>query len=168
MFSTIPKSFDIFFIIATTATSVTFAVTVVNVIAIPSSTGIAGGMTVFKRVICELVMEKQYRLEKRYERAQQTIIFFDKLNRNCWLDNDIDKGKWVFCYSFQRSKRENINDSLSKPKFWSWFFSVTKYRYESEFLTKTNSESFFVEFFRENLREFVWILVKMTVFLWRM
>ena len=82
---TIIKSHDTFIIIATTSSSFKLSPTRIGLIVIPISSGIACGLTFCNKVIDEIVMQKINKYKKQYERSQQTIKSFEKLNRKIKL-----------------------------------------------------------------------------------
>ena len=77
--TTILKSFDTFLIIATTSSSITLSLAGIGLIRIPISTATACGVSIGKKVIYELIINKDNKYKKQYERDQQTITSFDKL-----------------------------------------------------------------------------------------
>ena len=73
--TTISNSFDTFVIIATTSSSITLSVTSIGLIDIPISTRIASGLTITKKIIYEIVIEKYNEYKNQYRKDQQTIHF---------------------------------------------------------------------------------------------
>ena len=92
--TTILKSFDTFAIIATTSSSVTLSFTGIGLMAIPTSTSVACGLTISNKVIYEIIINKYNNNKKQYERDQQTMKSFDKLYRKSLQDNVIDKSEF--------------------------------------------------------------------------
>ena len=88
------KSFDTFVIIATTSSSITLSLIGIGLIAIPISTATACGLSIGKKVINELLINKNNKYKKQYEKDQQTIKSFDKLYRKSLQDNVIDENEY--------------------------------------------------------------------------
>ena len=77
--TTILKSFDTIVIIATTSTSITLSLTGFGLIVIPISSSIACGLTITHKVLYGIVIQKNDKYKKLYEKDNQTIKSFDKL-----------------------------------------------------------------------------------------
>ena len=75
------KSFDTFVIIATTSGSLTLSLTGFGLIAIPKTTASAYALSNGNKVICEVIINKNNKYKKKYERHQLTNKSFDKLYR---------------------------------------------------------------------------------------
>ena len=69
--TTLLKSFDTIVIIATTSTSITFSLTRVELIVIPISTTSTCAISIGKKVIYEIVMQKY----NRYKKINKSLIF---------------------------------------------------------------------------------------------
>ena len=111
--TTILKSFDTFVIIATTSSSITLSLTGIGLIAIPISTAIACGLSIGNKVLYEIIINKYNKYKKLYERDQNTIKTFDKLNRKSLQDNVIDKTEYQsLCNIFTKYVNENKNESF--------------------------------------------------------
>ena len=91
MTTTIPKSIDTFFIIATTSSSIALSLTGIGLIVIPISTATACGLSIGNKVLYDVIMNNYNKYEKEYERDQLTIKSFDKLYRKSLQDNIINK-----------------------------------------------------------------------------
>ena len=101
--TTMLKSFDTFVVFATTSTSVSLSVTTIGLIVKPILTGVRCGLTIGNKVILEVFLQKCNKHKKHYERAEQTVIFFDKLYRKCLPDDVIDKQEYGFlCNIFNK------------------------------------------------------------------
>ena len=111
--TTILKSFDTFVIIATTSSSITLSLTGIGLIVIPISTATACGLSIGNKVLYEIIIDKHNNYEKLYERDQQTIESFDKLQRKSLQDNVIDKTEYEsLCNNFTKYVDENKNESF--------------------------------------------------------
>ena len=73
------KSFDIFVIIATTSSSVILSLTGNSLIAIPVSTASSCALSIGKKDIYEIIINKYNKDKKQFEKDQQTFRNFDKL-----------------------------------------------------------------------------------------
>ena len=93
--NTVLESVDSIVIIATTSTSITLSITVVGLIILPISAGIACTLSLCNKVLRKLVINKDNKYKKQYERDQQTIKSFDKLYRKSLKHNIIDKTVFV-------------------------------------------------------------------------
>ena len=89
--NTILESVDSIVIIGATSTSITLSITVVGLIILPISAGIACGLSLDNKVLHKLIINKYNKNKKQYERDQQTIKSFDKFYRKSLQDNVIDK-----------------------------------------------------------------------------
>ena len=94
MLTTILKSFDTFVNIASTTSSITLSLTGNSWVGIPTSTGIACGLTISNKVIYEIVMQKYKKYNKHYEKDQQTIKSFDKSFRRSLQGNITHKSEY--------------------------------------------------------------------------
>ena len=113
MLTTILKSFDTFVIIGTTSSSITLSLTGIGLIAIPTSSGIACGLTISNKLLYELVMKKYNKYKKQYQKDELTIKSFDKLYRKCLQDNIIDKVEYEsLCNVFNKYIEEKKDDSF--------------------------------------------------------
>ena len=75
--TTILKSFDTIVIIATASSSITLSLTRFGLIVIPISCSIACGLSITKKVLYEIVMQKYNKYKKLYEKDQKTIKSFN-------------------------------------------------------------------------------------------
>ena len=92
--TTILNSFDTFVIIATTSSSITLSLRGLGLIVIPVSTASACALSIGYKVIYEIIINKDNKYKKQYEKDQQTIKSSDKLYRNYLQDNVIDKNEY--------------------------------------------------------------------------
>ena len=107
------KSFDTFVIIAKTSTSITLSLTGIGLIAIPISTATACGLSMGNKVLYEVIINKDNKYKKQFEKDQQTIEIFDKLYRRSLQDNIIDKTEYAtLCNNFTKYFDENKNESF--------------------------------------------------------
>ena len=82
-------------------------------IAIPISTATACGLSIGKKVLYEIIINKYNKYKKLYERDQNTIKSFDKLYRKSLQDNVIDKTESEsLCNIFTKYINENKNESF--------------------------------------------------------
>ena len=111
--NTILESVDSIVIIGATSTSITFSITGIGLIILPISGGIACGLSLGNKIFHKLIINKYNKYKKQYERDQNTIKSFDKLNRNSIPDNIFDKAEYEnLCNIFTRYVDENKNESF--------------------------------------------------------
>ena len=111
--TTILKSFDTFVIIATTSSSITLSLTGIGLIVITISTATACGLSIGNNLLYEIIINKNNKYKKLYERDQQTIKSFDNLYRKSLQDNVIDKTEYDgLCNIFIKYVDENKNESF--------------------------------------------------------
>ena len=107
------ESVDSIVIIATTSTSITLSITGVGLIILPISAGIAFGLSLGNKVLHKLIINKNIKYKKQYERDQNTIKSFEKLYRKSLQDNIIDKTEYeILCNIFTKYVDENKNESF--------------------------------------------------------
>ena len=112
-FNTVLESVDSIVIITATSTSITLSVTGVDLNILPISAGIACGISLGKKVLHKLFINKYNKYKKQYERDPTTIKSFDKIYRKSLQDNVIDKtGYESLCNIFTRYVDENKNESF--------------------------------------------------------
>ena len=110
--NTILESVDSVVIIGATSTSITLSVTVVGLIILPISAGIACALSLGNKILHKIIIHKYNKYKKLYERDQNTIKSFDKLYRKSLQDNIIDKTEYENLYNiFTRYVDENKNES---------------------------------------------------------
>ena len=80
--------------IAATPFSITLSVTSIGLIIFPISAGIACTLSLGNKAIHKMIINKQNKYKKHYEKDQRTIKFFDKLYRNSLQDNVIKKNEY--------------------------------------------------------------------------
>ena len=88
--TTILRSLDTIVIIARTSSSITLSLTGIGLIVIPISTASARALSIGKKVIDEIVMQKYNKYKKQNGKDQHKIKFFDKLLRKSLQDIIID------------------------------------------------------------------------------
>ena len=111
--TTILKSFDTLVIITTTLSSITLSLTRVGLIVIPISTATACGLSIANKVLYEIIINKNNKYKKEYERDQNTTKSFDNFYRKSLQDNVIDKTEYQnLCNNFTKYVGENKNESL--------------------------------------------------------
>ena len=86
--TTIIKSFDTF---AKTSSFITFSLTVIGLIAIPTSTALACGSSSDNKGIYEFFINKYNECKIQYGKDQITTKFSDKLYRKSLQENEIEK-----------------------------------------------------------------------------
>ena len=80
--NTILESVDSIVIIAATSTSTTLSITVIGLIILPISAGIACTISLGNTTLHKLIVNKYNKYKKLYERDQNTIRSFDKNIQN--------------------------------------------------------------------------------------
>ena len=112
--NTILESLDKIVIIGATSTSITLSVTGVGLIILPISAGIACTLSLCNKILHKLIINKNNKYKKQYERDQNTIKSFDKLYRKSLQDNIIDKKEYeALCNIFTKTVDQNKNESFS-------------------------------------------------------
>ena len=128
------ESVDSIIIIGATSTSITLSVTGVGLIILPISASIACGLSLGNKVLHKLIINKYNENKKQYERVQQSIKSFDKLNRKLLQDNIIDKTEYdSLCIIFTKYVDENKNESFfinMNIKIKLIFFSHNKIKFQ--------------------------------------
>ena len=113
--NTVLESVDSIVIIAATSTSITLSITGIGLIVLPISAGIACGLSLGKKLLHKLIINKYNKYKKQYERDLQSIKYFDKLYRKSKQDNIIDKTEYESpCNIFTKYVDENKNESFLK------------------------------------------------------
>ena len=111
--NTILESVDSMVIIAATSTSIILSITGIGLIILPISAGIACTLSLGNKVLHKLILNKDNKYKKQYERDQLTIKSFDKLYRKSLQDNVIDKNEYEsHCNIFTKYINENKNESF--------------------------------------------------------
>ena len=111
--NTILESVDSIVIIGAISTSITLSITGIGLIILPISAGIACNLSLGNKVLHKLIINKNNKYKKEYERDQQTIKSFDKLYRKSLKDNVIDKSEYEsLCNVFTRYVDENKSGSF--------------------------------------------------------
>ena len=73
MFDTKIKAFDTFVIIARTSSSITLSVTGIGLLVIPISTATACRLSIGKKILHEIVMQKYKKYKKQYGKDQKQL-----------------------------------------------------------------------------------------------
>ena len=108
--NTILESVDSIVIIRVTSTSITLSVTSIGLIILPISAGFAKTLSLGNKL---LIINKNNKYKKLYERDQQTIKSFDELYRKSLQDNLIDKNEYeTLCDIFTKYVDENKKESF--------------------------------------------------------
>ena len=111
--NTVLESVDSIVVIGATSTCIILSVTGVGLIILPISDGIACTLSLSKKVLHKLIINKNNKYKTQYERDQQTIKSFDKLYRKSLQDNIIDKIEYEsLCNIFTKYVDENKNESF--------------------------------------------------------
>ena len=97
--TTIIKSIDTFVNIATTSSSITLSLLGIDLIAIPISTATAFALPIFNDVLNEIIINKNIKHKKQYEKNQQIIESFENLYRNSLQDNVINISEYESLYN---------------------------------------------------------------------
>ena len=111
--NTVLESVDSVVIIGAASTSITLSITGVGLIILPISAGIPCTLSLGNKILHKLIINKNNKYKKPYEKDQQTIKSFDKLYRNSLQDNIIDKTEYEsLCKIFTKYIGENKNESF--------------------------------------------------------
>ena len=92
--NTILQSVNSIIVIAATSTSITLSITGIGLIILPLTAGIACTLSLGNKILHKIIINKYNKYKKLYERDQNTIKSFDKLNRKSLQDNIIDKTEY--------------------------------------------------------------------------
>ena len=110
--NTVLELIDSIVIIGATSTSIILSVTGFGLIILPISAGIACTLSLGNRVLHKVIINKDNKYKKQYERDQQTIKSFDKLYRKSLKDNIFDKTEYEsVCNIFTKNVDEK-NESF--------------------------------------------------------
>ena len=111
--NTILESVDSIVTIGGLSTSITLSITCIGLIILPISAAIACTLSLGNKVLHKLIINKNNKYKKQYERDQQTIKSFDKLYRKSLQDKVIDKTEYEsLCNIFTKYVDENKNESF--------------------------------------------------------
>ena len=111
--NTISESIDSNVIIGVTSTSITLSITGIGLIVLPILARIACTLSLSNKVLHKIIIKKNKKYKKLYEREQQTFKSFDKEYRKPLLDNIIDKKEYEsLCNNFIEYVDENKNESF--------------------------------------------------------
>ena len=111
--NTILESVDTVVVISSTATSVVLSKTGFGLLVVPIFAGIACIISLGNKVLHKLIIYKNNKYKKHFEKDQQTIKSFDKLYRKSLQDNVIDKSEYEsLCNVFTKYVDETKNESL--------------------------------------------------------
>ena len=89
--NTVLETVDSIIMIGATSTSVALSFTGTGLTVLPISAGIACTLSLGKKVLHKLIINKYNEHKKQCQKEQQTIKSFDKLSRKSLQDNVIDK-----------------------------------------------------------------------------
>ena len=94
---------------------ITLSTTDIGLINLPISAGIACSLSLGNKVLHKLIINKYNKYKKQYEKDQQTIKSFEKLDRKSLQDNKIDETEnESLCDIFTKYVDENKNESFLK------------------------------------------------------
>ena len=111
--NTVLESVDSIVIIAGTLTSITLSIAGIGLIVLPISAGTACGLSLGNKILHKIIINKDNKYKKQYERDQNTIKSFDKLYRKSLQDNVIDKTEYEsLCNIFTKYVDQNKNESF--------------------------------------------------------
>ena len=89
------------------------SITGIGLIILTISAGTACTLSLGNKVLHKLIINKNNKYKKQYERDQQTNKSFDKLYRKSLQDNIIDKTEYEsLCNFFTKYVDENKNESF--------------------------------------------------------
>ena len=94
------ESVETIVIIGATSTSIPLSITGTGLNILPISDGIACTLSLSKKVLRKMIMNKYNKLKKQYQKDQQTIKCFDKFYRKCLQDFVTDKNDSEYLYNF--------------------------------------------------------------------
>ena len=111
--NTVFESVHSIIIIGATSTSIILSIIGIGLTVLPISAGIACTLSLGNKVLLNLIINKDNKNKKLYERDQKTIKSFDKLYRKSLQDNVIDKTENdSLCNIFTKYVDENKNESF--------------------------------------------------------
>ena len=109
--NTILESVDSIVVIGATSTSITLSITSKGLIILPISAGIACALSLGKKVLHKLIINKYNKYKKIYERDQNTNKSIDKIYRKSLQDKVKDKNEYESpCNIFTKFVDENKNE----------------------------------------------------------
>ena len=107
------NSFDTFVIFATISSSITLSLTGFGLILIPKSFATACGLSIDKKVVYEIIVNKYNKYKEQNVKDQQTIKCCDKLYSKSLQDNVIDKNEYEsLCNIYANYLDETKNESF--------------------------------------------------------
>ena len=110
--NTVLESVDSIVIIRATSTSITLSITVIGLMVLPISVGIACSLSLGNKILHKLIINKYNKYKKQYEKDQNTFKSLDKFYRKSLQDNVIDKTEYeCLCNIFTKYVDENKNES---------------------------------------------------------
>ena len=86
-------------LIATTSTSNTLSLTAIGLLAIPTSTATACGLSIGNKIFQEVILNEYNQHKKHNENDQQAIKSFNRLYRKSLKDKVIDKSEYESLYN---------------------------------------------------------------------
>ena len=93
------------------------SLTAIDLIAIPTSTATAGGLSIAIKVVYEIIMNKYNKDKEQKQRDQQTIKSFDQLYRKSLQDNINDKKEYESsCNIFTKNVDETKTNLFYKNR----------------------------------------------------
>ena len=116
--NTILESVYSIVIMGATSNSVTLSITGIDLFILPISTGIACTLPLGNKILHKLIINKNSKYKKQYERDQQTIASFDKFYSKCLQDNVIDQNEYESpCNVFTKYVDETKMELFCKYKY---------------------------------------------------
>ena len=113
--NTVLESIETIVIIGATSTSKTLAITGNGLNILPISAGIACALSIGNEVLHKLIINKDNKNIKHYEKDQQTTKSFDNSFRKSIQDNLIDRNECEsLCNNFTEFLDESKNESFLK------------------------------------------------------
>ena len=91
--NTILESLYSIFILGATSTSIILSLTCVGLIVLPMSAGIACTLSLGKKALDKIIINKNNKYKNQHEKDQKSIKPFDKLYRKSLQGNIIDKNE---------------------------------------------------------------------------
>ena len=97
------ESVNIVVVFGATTKCVTFSVTGVDLIVVPISARVACALSLGKKLLHNIILNKDNKYKKQYEEDQQAIRSFDKLQRKSLQHSLIDQNEYEsICNIFNR------------------------------------------------------------------
>ena len=113
--NTVLESVDSFIIIGATSASITLSITGIGLIVLPISAAIACTLSLGNKVLRKLIINKNIKFKKQYEKNQLTTKPFDRLYKKSLQDDVIDKSEYEsLCDTFTKYVDETKIESFYK------------------------------------------------------